>query len=476
MLDETKLRERYAKAGQEHVFQCIDQLGDSDRNDFLSQLNLINVESLDSFLTSAKQLEQESNDESSPIEPFKGLIGRSSDNDSLTQFYQQGMQVIRNGEVAALVLAGGQGTRLGYEGPKGMFDVGLPSGSTLFQIISERIKHISDIASKNLGSSDHAKQSVPFYIMTSPLNHDETVQFFKEKNYFGLGENNVFFFKQGMLPCIDENGKIILESAGMVSMAPDGNGGIYPALQVSGALNNMKHRGIKYLHVFSIDNALVKPADPIFIGYCVNHNADCGNKVVWKAHAHEKVGVVATKNNKPCIVEYSEISSEMAESVNDQGILLFGAANICNHFYTLDFIETRILGLGFSLYHIARKKIPYYDIKTNETITPTENNGIKLESFIFDVFPLSDRMAVMDVPRTEEFAPVKNHSGSDSPETARELISDLAKKYMSTVGANVIGTGISEISPLITYAGEGLEEYSGRDIICPFNIRSSAPA
>ena len=192
----------------------------------------------------------------------------------------------------------------------------------------------------------------------------------------------------------------------------------------------MKDRGVKYLHVFSIDNALVKPVDPVFIGYCLSVNADCGNKVVWKAHAHEQVGVVASRNDKPCIVEYSEITREMAEKIDEStGRLAYGAANICNHFYTMDFIRETILPNMGNLYHLAHKKIPYYDPASRQTVAPDTNNGIKLETFIFDVFPLSQRMAILEVDRSEDFAPVKNKEGSstDSPTTARDMLSKQAQ-------------------------------------------------
>mmetsp|Transcript_4877 Transcript_4877/g.10949 ORF Transcript_4877/g.10949 Transcript_4877/m.10949 type:complete len:267 (-) Transcript_4877:117-917(-) len=266
-----------------------------------------------------------------------------------------------------------------------------------------------------------------------------------------------------------------MESANRVAMAPDGNGGIYPSLQKSGTLDGMKKRGIKYLHVFSIDNALVKPADPIFVGACIMQEADCGNKVLWKSSPHEKVGVMAEKDGKPCVVEYSDISKEMAEMMDENGRLVFGAANICNHFYTMDFISNVIIPRMDSLYHIARKKIPHYDPATKLTITPADKNGIKLETFIFDVFPLSASMTVVDVERSEEFAPVKNAPGSpsDTPATARMMISKLSQRWVQDAGGNLTGNldSICEVSPLTSYAGEGLEGVvKGKDIECPFSL------
>lgn len=245
----------------------------------------------------------------------------------------------------------------------------------------------------------------------------------------------------------------------------------------------MTDRGIKYLHVFSIDNALTKIADPTFIGYCIIKDADCGNKSVWKAGPHEKVGVIAEKGGKPCVVEYSEITTEMAERIGDDGRLMYGAANICSHFYTLNFLRDVVVPNLDNLYHVARKKIPYYDDATQQTITPESNNGIKLESFIFDIFPLSERMAVFSGKRDDEFAPVKNAPGSpvDSPDTARAYLSNQAMSWVEKAGGVLLkkppteneGEGeeeiICEISPLTSYDGEGLEELvKGKEIDCPF--------
>jgi len=472
---EKQLRQRYEESGQRQVFDFVDQIAsESDRQALLESLAGIPVEGLAALLESARQAPAP---DASTIQPFRGAVARSTDDpSSVNAWRDQGMGAIRSSKVAALVLAGGQGTRLGFAGPKGMFDIGLPSHRTLFQLMAERIRKLSMLATGGAVNSTEESTLIPFYIMTSPLNHEETESFFKDNNYFGLGSKNVFFFRQGMLPCLTTEGKIIMESAGKVAMAPDGNGGIYPSLQSSGALADMTARGVEYLHVYSIDNALVKPADPVFIGYCLSVNADCGNKVVWKAHAHEKVGVVASRNDHPCIVEYSEITQEMAEKTDDTGRLIYGAANICNHFYTLDFIRDTILPNMGNLYHLAHKKIPYYDAATRTTVAPDANNGIKLETFIFDVFPLSQRMAVLDVERREEFAPVKNKAGSpsDSPDTAREMLSKLAQKWIVDAGGKLIGDldiGMCEIAPLTSYAGEGLEgNAKGKEITCPFSL------
>lgn len=478
MVEEAKVRERYEAVGQGHVFQYLDELSANDKEAFLTELDGINVESTASLLEAAKATSLaaskptgEAGDSTAGITPFSKHVGRASVKEDREPSYKLGIDACSRGEVAALVLAGGQGTRLGFSGPKGLYSIDLPSKRTLFQMLSERLLKLRQLAAKDSNNLP----SIPFYIMTSPLNHEETIGFFHENSYFGLPKEDVCFFAQGMLPCLTEDGKIILEGPGKVAMAPDGNGGIYPSLVNTGMLSDMEKRNIKYLHVFSIDNALTKPADPVFIGYCISQGADCGNKVVWKTSAHEKVGVIAEKDGKSCVVEYSDISKEMAEAVDDNGRLRFGAGNICNHFYTIDFITTEILPQLGNIYHIARKKIPYYDPESKATVTPDANNGLKLETFIFDVFPLSKSMAVLDVDRSEEFAPVKNAPGSDSdsPDTARKYISDLAKKWVQDAGGKLVGDmdAICEVAPLTSYGGEGLEDIvKNKEITCPFSL------
>mmetsp|Transcript_48411 Transcript_48411/g.73133 ORF Transcript_48411/g.73133 Transcript_48411/m.73133 type:complete len:508 (+) Transcript_48411:124-1647(+) len=496
--NESEIRARFEEAGQSHVLQYLPSLSSTDRTQLMQQLQSIEVEKLSSFLESALEEQQQQShdddddDEKNKIRPFSKPVGRTSDKNLVSSSRTIGLQSIARGEVAALVLSGGQGTRLGFDGPKGMYNIQMKSGRTLFQLVAERIQrlcHLAAAAAAGAAGEENDKDVVvvaaddddgiviPWYIMTSPLNHDETVSYFESESYFGLPKSSVNFFEQGMLPCLTSEGKIIMETQSKVAMAPDGNGGIYPSLYKSGMLSDMKDRGVKYIHVFSIDNALVKPADPVFMGYCLSQNADCGNKVLWKAGAHEKVGVVAERNGKPCIVEYSDMDASMAEKVDENGRLVFGAGNICNHFYTLDFIEKVVVPNMSNMYHVAKKKIPYFDEVSKKTVKPTENNGIKLESFIFDVFPLSVNMAMLDVSREEEFAPVKNAPGSssDSPDTARSMISSLSKQWVKEAGGVLIddidGDDMCEVSPLVSYDGEGLKELvENKTIQCPFSL------
>ncbi|KAL3778612.1 hypothetical protein ACHAWO_013443 [Cyclotella atomus] len=474
--------ERLNATSQAHILAHLDDPSNSPESKlaFLQSISDIPLESLSNFLKGALEEEEKLKnfdpnnitDPNDVIEPFSGnVISTTSTNANDIKLLEEanaiGLDAIGKGQVAALLLAGGQGTRLGYDGPKGMYDIGLPSHKTLFQYMVERIQKLGLLSSKK------DIKCIPFYIMTSPLNHEATKSYFEQHGNFGL---DVTFFPQGTLPAMTSpGGKMILETSTSLSLAPDGNGGIYPAMVKHGVLADMEKRGIKYIHAFGVDNALVKPADPTFVGYCIQQGADCGNKVLWKCNPGEKVGVVASKGGKPCIVEYSDISKEMSERRGDGGRLIFGAGNICNHFYTLDFLTQVVVPNLGNMYHIARKKIPYYDESTKSTVKPAENNGIKLESFIFDIFPLSKSMAVLDVSREEEFAPVKNPPGtdSDSPDTARMLFSNVAKKWLKEAGATLTGeidSDLCEVAPMKSFNGEGLEEYSGKEVQCPFSI------
>lgn len=483
-------RERYAKAGQAHVFRYFSELHDVEKETLLNQLSSIDVESLADQVASAKKSQIHSAND--VVSPYTGTQGTSSNvvtessSSSSSSFYNIGLDAIASNEVCVVILAGGQGTRLGYDGPKGMYSIGLPSNKSLFQLIAERIQKLQQLAAAASKTTFVGSDGVviPCYIMTSPMNDRPTAEYFERNNYFGLDKSNVKFFTQGVLPCLDTNDKIILQSKFECAMAPDGNGGIYTAIQSCGILNELQtvRRTIQYVHVFSIDNALVRPADPSFLGYCIATNADCGNKVVWKSNAHEQVGVMAQRNGRPCILEYSDVDSATVEQVDPlTGKLLYGAGNICNHFFTVDFLQTVVLPNMNAMYHMAHKKIPFYDSEVYDTVTPLSNNGIKLESFIFDVFPLSTRMAVYEVPRGEEFAPVKNAIGSptDSPDTARHMISTLAKHWAVRAGAVLLHNdepNICEISPLVSYAGEGLGGEDGllskigKVLVCPFQL------
>eukprot|EP00747_Dinoflagellata_sp_TGD_P162639 gnl/TRDRNA2_/TRDRNA2_180459_c0_seq1.p1 gnl/TRDRNA2_/TRDRNA2_180459_c0~~gnl/TRDRNA2_/TRDRNA2_180459_c0_seq1.p1 ORF type:complete len:477 (-),score=122.71 gnl/TRDRNA2_/TRDRNA2_180459_c0_seq1:28-1458(-) len=473
MASKEELRSRFEAAGQGHVFKFLDdgKVSAEQEPAFLAQLADLDLEYVAKGFRAAvaeRDAGAAGSGDLSPPEDFACLSDCKPED--IAAWEKSGLEAVGRGEVAACVLAGGQGTRLGFDGPKGCYNIGLPSGKPIFQIIAERALRLANMA-KDAGGT---KAKVTFLVMTSPINHTETEEFFASKNYFGLPKEDVMFFTQGTLPCLTSEGKIILESAGCVATAPDGNGGIYPALSKTGCLQRLKDAGVKYLHVLSVDNVLCRPADPRFIGYCLARNADCGNKCVWKASPEEKVGVVALKDGKSAVVEYVELDDARKNQRNDAGRLVFGAGNICNHFYTLDFLSDVVMPNMSNFFHLAEKKIPHAG-EDGATVKPTANNGIKLESFIFDVFPLSQRMAILETAREEEFAPVKNAPGAatDSPDTARAMISALSRRWVTEAGGKIEGSddAILEVSPLLSYSGEGLAaRCEGQTIAAPCHM------
>eukprot|EP00928_Gymnodinium_smaydae_P031393 TRINITY_DN23050_c0_g1_i1.p1 TRINITY_DN23050_c0_g1~~TRINITY_DN23050_c0_g1_i1.p1 ORF type:complete len:483 (+),score=137.71 TRINITY_DN23050_c0_g1_i1:105-1553(+) len=475
--DLAQLRERYKAAGQDHVFQFLDagQVPAEQEAALLRQLGDIDLNyvarSHAAAMAEAAQGAGSSGD-LAPPDDFQTLAGAGAD--EIAAWERLALEAVGRGEVAACVLAGGQGTRLGFDGPKGCYNIGLPSGKPLFQLFAERILKLRKLGEAAGGTNAR----VPFLVMTSPINHAETEAFFASHGFFGLPAEDVWFFPQGTLPCLTKDGKIIMESAGTVATAPDGNGGIYPALQRTGCLEKMRSSGVKYMHAFSVDNALCRPADPRFIGYCISRNADCGNKCVWKADPEEKVGVVAKRDGKPSVVEYSELDATRKNLRDDGGRLVFGAGNICNHFYTVAFLADVVIPNMANYFHLAEKKIPYAG-EDGKTVKPDSNNGIKLESFIFDIFPLSERMAILETSREEEFAPVKNAPGAatDSPDTARAMLSALHRRWVAEAGGAAEGPAdaILEVSPLLSYAGEGLaERVGGQKVAVPVHLEPSA--
>jgi UDP-N-acetylglucosamine/UDP-N-acetylgalactosamine diphosphorylase len=312
--------------------------------------------------------------------------------------------------------------------------------------------------------------------MTSGPTRKKTEEFFKQQSFFGLQAEQVFFFDQGVLPAFTPEGKIFLETKDSIAFSPDGNGGIYRALTQEGVIRDLEKRKIQFVHCYCVDNCLVKVCDPVFVGYCIEKEADCGAKSIPKTNAKEKVGVICMKDSKPGVVEYSEISEEVASLKDAQGGLVYKAANIANHFYTVEFLK-KVQELDGKLeYHIAHKKIKHVNSQ-GEQLDPKDPNGIKLELFIFDVFPWSEKFAVLETERKEEFSPLKNAKGSkdgDSPDTSRADIMAQHVRFVEKAGGKVVSNGELEfeISPLVSYGGEGLDSLKGVTIQSPNHIQT----
>ncbi|WP_199620840.1 UTP--glucose-1-phosphate uridylyltransferase [Paenibacillus alkalitolerans] len=434
------------KYKQEHVLDFLKRLDPIEKDKLIQQILSIDFVQLSSALNKVKH--QKVVDIES-IEPMEYQRLDQFTKEQRDMYAEEGWRLLRNGEVGVIVVAGGQGSRLGHEGPKGTLDIDLPSGKSLFQLQAERL----------LNLSNRAAQSIPWYIMTSPENHDATIQFFQSHNYFGYPKTDCIFFQQKTMPAIDQQGKLLFSSPSQINFVPSGNGECFSSLYHSGALEDMKRRGITWLFYYNVDNAIIKAADPLFVGFSASFDNTISTKAIKKVDPEEKVGVLCLKNGRPFVLEYNEIPDALLQQRNSQGELLLGLANISIHMFRYDFIEK--YARHKVPYHVALKKIKYSD--TNGTIiTPDEPNAYKLESFIFDYFPFAEKTTVLLAEREEEFAPVKNKEGADSPLTARNQILNLHKKWLADSGVDLAKLGLQdrfiEISPLLSYGGEGINE------------------
>lgn len=453
------------------------QVSEPAAAELVAQLQRIDVELVNELFTATMAAgESAGAPVASRLQPARGVTRlRDAPAEDAASWHAAGLKAIAAGQMGALTLAGGQGTRLGSDRPKGEYDIGLPSHKSLFQLQAERITRLKSLAAAATGV-EAASVHLPWYVMTSPMTDADTRAFLAEHRYFGLPADDVMLFSQGTLPCLDFAGKIMLETGSRVAEAPDGNGGIYRALHSSGVVADMVRRGVIGVHVFAVDNAIVRVADPTFFGYCLARDADVGSKVCAKAGPHEKVGVLCLRDGAYSVVEYSEMDKATAELTDPaSGELLFNAGNLCIHYYSRAFLEGAASPAHLpKVYHVAKKAIPYAHPETGATLSKEEmagkgNTGIKLESFIFDVFPSAERMAVLDIDRAAEFAPVKNAPGSpdDSPDTARAALLQQGASWVAAAGATVSGSGGVEVSPLVSYGGEGLAALSGATIAAP---------
>lgn len=329
-----------------------------------------------------------------------------------------GQEAIARGEVGWLLVAGGQASRLGIDVPKGMFPVGPVTGRTLFEWFARKL----------LAARERSGAAIPWYVMTSDANDAATRAYFEENGHLGIDRGDVFFLRQGMLPALDPQGKILLSAPDRIFWAPDGHGGTLTALASSGALADAKRRGITTLSYFQVDNPLARPADPLFLGLHRLERAQMSSKVVAKRDASEKVGVIGRVSGRLACIEYSDLPSRLREARDQAGRLVFSAGNVAMHVLDVEFVE-RLTRSGLKLpWHLARKQVTALD----ESGRPAQRPGIKFESFVFDALGLAERSVTLEVRRAEEFSPVKNAMGEDSPATTR---ADLCRLFGSWVEA-----------------------------------------
>lgn len=394
--------QKLKKYNQEHLLRFKDELSSEQFLSLKKQIEDLNFDYLNQL--NAKQ--EKTNHIITPI----NVLNIKQINQNKCKYEQIGINALKNGEVGVLLLAGGMGTRLGSDLPKGMYNIGVTKDLYIFECLFNNLKKVTS----NLNIK------IPFFIMTSQINDQATRKFLQEKNYFGYDPNYIRFFVQDMAPCVDFNGKIFLEAKDKVAVSPNGNGGWFNSL-----LNDQSARQllidskIKYINFFGVDNVLVKMADPVFIGACIDGNFDVGTKVVKKQNPEEKVGVICNKDGKPSIIEYIDFPIELAKLTDDDGEYLYNYGTILNFLFKVDTlysIKDKKLPL-----HIVTKKISFVNEK-GESIKPEQPNGHKFEYLNVDMIEQANLCLPFEVEREKEFAPIKNKTGVDSVETARELL------------------------------------------------------
>lgn len=442
------IKEKLKKYKQEHLLLKYDELNELDKERLLNQIKNIDFDLINGLYNSVNKNNQPDEVEISPV----NYIDKSKmSKKELEKYTRYGIKSIKNREYAVVTMAGGQGTRLGYDGAKGTFV--FDEGKSLFEILCDSLKEIA----YTLGVY------IKWYIMTSPENNEDTINFFKENNYFGYPSNFVCFFVQGQLPMVGEDGKILLTKEGFIKEGSNGHGGTLSSLNKSGLLEEMELDGVKYVFISGVDNVLANLCDPLLLGLAISTNSDIMVKSVEKINPNEKAGVFCKKNDKTGVVEYSEISDKMANLRDEYGNLVYGDLNALLHIFTIDILK-KICEEKLP-YHIAYKKADYLN-EHNKFIEAKKPNAYKFETFIFDSFEMTDKVNVLRVKREEEFAPIKNAKGEDSPETAKMLfkksvlLKTAQKEYKKWMSESIIDEKTKEELSLI--------ENNNREIIDRF--------
>jgi UDP-N-acetylglucosamine/UDP-N-acetylgalactosamine diphosphorylase len=440
-------KQRLLEHGQPHVIARWDQLSQGEQAGLLEQLRALDLDLLSRLFQQKEQsfaLPARDKIQPTPITRLTAAHAREQ---------MLGEEALRRGEVAALMVSGGQGSRLGFEHPKGMFAIGPASNHSLFQILAEKV----------LALRRRYGRAVPFLIMTSHATHAETVDFFAKHHSFGLPAAEVHFFQQGTMPALDHaTGQLLFETPARLFLSPNGHGGTLTALADSGLLDRLQGEGIKQIFYFQVDNPLVKIADPLFLGHHIAERAEVSSKIIPKDGPTDRLGNLVMVDGRCTMIEYSDLPEDLARETDAEGNLRLCAGSPAIHVFDVAFLERVTRGETRMPYHVARKKVPHVDAAGN-MVKPDRENALKFELFIFDVLPLADRWTAVETSRREEFAPLKNATGADSPESVRQAISDLAADWLAQAGVNVPrrpdgSVAVSlEISPLYALDAEELK-------------------
>ncbi len=400
-MDLTTIQKKLEEYDQMQLLRFYDELDESQKKNLLQEINNIDFELINS---------EGCDGAAGDITPMAAMTLKDIEKDCV-ELTDVGIKAIKENKVAAVLLAGGQGTRLGIDGPKGAFNIGINKDLYIFECL---INNLLDVVKK-------ADKWIPLLVMTSDKNNEATIKIFEEKNYFGYNKDCVKFFVQEMAPSTDFDGKIYLEEKDHISLSPNGNGGWFYSLKKAGLLDEIKGQGVEWINIFAVDNVLQKMADPTFIGATIKSDNPIGAKVIAKASPEEKVGVMCYRDGKPSIVEYYDLTPEMMNAKDENGVLLYNYGVILNYLFKVDALE-EIVEKKLPL-HIVEKKIPHIDENGNH-IKPEQPNGHKYETLVLDMIEMMSGCLVYEVERKKEFAPIKNMHGVDSLDTAREMLKE----------------------------------------------------
>ncbi|QDT92011.1 UTP--glucose-1-phosphate uridylyltransferase [Gimesia algae] len=428
---------------QTHLLTWWNDLSEPDQSKLLAQIQAINFAQIQRLYAPGEATQktesaaQKAERATRPATVVR-LEERSSSPTESDKATEQGRKLLEAGRVGAILVAGGQGSRLGFSHPKGMYPIGPVKQTSLFQILVEQLR----------ARARQAGKPICYFIMTSDATHDETVEYFQQHQNFGLADDELYFFKQGTMPAVDaDSGQILLEEKHRIAVSPDGHGGMLAALKNNGMFEVMQKKGIDTLYYHQVDNPTAIVCDPEFLGYHDHANADVSVKVVSKRSPDEKMGIVCDVDQKTQIIEYSDLPDHIAAQTDDDGNLLHWAGSTAIHIFNRDFLEQIANDDARLPFHQANKKVPHIDASGSQ-VAPEKPNAIKFERFIFDVLPEADTVLVYEIDRQREFNPVKNAEGQDSPETAHEALIRIFSGWLKSCGVTLPAEATVEISPL----------------------------